>query len=145
MSQPLSSTSPMRREWVEWAGVGLLPFLPCKQNAWGSRIEGGVRNRRISNSSLNSGEFTFYSFEDLGCGHVQAKSQKQCSPPKGVRTGKKKKKRPFQFFPIYACPLFPPYKLPEKMNTPIRQRTSATDDPLHRPATRQETPHNKSP
>ena len=70
---------------------GFFAISPLQKN-WGSRIEGGVRNRRISNSSLNSGEFTFYSCEDLGCGHVQAKSQKQCSPPKGVRiTGKRKK------------------------------------------------------
>ena len=89
MSLPLSSTQARRREWVEWGGVGLLPFLPFLKN-WGSRIEGGVRNRRISNSSLDSGEFNLYSCEDLGCGHVQAKSQKRCSPPKGVRTGQKK-------------------------------------------------------
>ena len=80
----------MRRKWVEWGGVGLLTFLPLQKN-WGWRIEGGVRNRRISNSSLHSGEFTFCSCEDLGCGHVQAKSPKRCSPPKGVRTGKRKK------------------------------------------------------
>ena len=79
---------------MEWGGVGLLPFPPLQKN-WGSRIEGGVRNRRIFNSSLNSGEFIFYSFEDLVCGHVQAKSQKQCSLPKGVRTGKRKKKTSF--------------------------------------------------
>ena len=78
---------------MEWDGVGLLPFLPCKKN-WGSRIERGVRNRRISNSSLDSGEFTLYSCEDLGCGHVQAKSQKQCSPRKGVRTDQKKRTLP---------------------------------------------------
>ena len=130
---------------MEWGGVGLLPFIPCKKNAWGSRIEGGVRNRRISNSSLDSGEFTFYNCEDLGCGHVQAKSQKQCSPARGVRTGKKKNHVLYQLFPIYACPLFPPYRPPEKMSTPILYRTSAADDPLHRPATRKETPHNKSP
>ena len=73
-------------------GWGRFFAISPLQKNWGSRIEGGVRNRRISNSSLNSGEFTFYSCEDLGCGHVQAKSQKQCSPPKGVRrTGKRKK------------------------------------------------------
>ena len=74
-------------------GVGWGRFVaisPLLKN-WGSLIEGGVRNKRISNSSLDSGEFTFCSCEDLGCGHVQAKSQKQSSPPKGVRTGKKKK------------------------------------------------------
>ena len=72
-------------------GVGWGRFVAISplQNHWGSRIKGGVRNRRISNLSLDSGEFTFCSCEDLGCGHVQAKSQKQCSPPKGVRTGKK--------------------------------------------------------
>ena len=103
-------------------GVGWGRFVaisPLQKNAWGSRIEGGVRNRKISDSSLNSGKFTFYSCEDLGCGHVQAKGQKQCSPPKGLRTGKRKKNVLYQLFPIYACPLFPPYKLPEKMNTPI--------------------------
>ena len=113
---------------MEWAGVGLLPFLPCKQNAWGSRIEGGVRNRRISNSSLNSGEFTFYSFEDLGCGHVQAKSQKQCSPRKGVRTGKK------TYF-TSSCPLFPPHKKrrPHQFYSErLRQMTRAIDRPPER-------------
>ena len=40
---------------MEWGGVGLLPFLPCKKKG-GPRIEGGVRDRRISNSSLNSGD-----------------------------------------------------------------------------------------
>ena len=73
-------------------GWGRFVAISPLQKNWGSRIEGRVRNRRISNSSLNSGEFTYYSCEDLGCGHVQAKSQKQCSPPKGVRrTGKRKK------------------------------------------------------
>ena len=64
-------------------GVGWGRFVAISplQNNWGSRIKGGVRNRRISNLSLDSGEFTFCSCEDLGCGHVQAKSQKQCSPP----------------------------------------------------------------
>lgn len=65
-----------------------LAISPLLKN-WGSRIEGGVCNRRISNSSLDSGEFTFYSCEDLGCGHVPSKSQKRRSPPKGVRTGQK--------------------------------------------------------
>lgn len=67
--------------------VAISPLL----KNWGSRIKGGVRNSRISSSSLDSGEFTFCSCEDLGCGYVQAKSQKQCSPPKGVRTTGKKK------------------------------------------------------
>ena len=128
-------------------GVGWGRFVAISSllKNWGSLIEGGVRNKRISHSSLDSGEFTFCSCEDLGCGHVQAKSQKQSSPPKGVRTGKKKKDVLYQLFPIYACPLFPSHKPPEKMSTPILLRTSATDDPLHRPATRKETPHNKSP
>ena len=50
-------------------GVGWGRFVvisPLQKNAWESRIEGGVRNRKISDSSLNSGEFTFYSCEDLG-------------------------------------------------------------------------------
>ena len=91
-------------------GVGWGTFVaisPLQKNAWGSRIEGGVRNRKISDSSLKSGEFTFYSCEDLGCGHVQAKGQKQCSPPKGVRTGKRKKKRPLPALSYLCLPIVP--------------------------------------
>ena len=89
-------------------GVGWGRFVaisPLLKN-WGSLIEGGVRNKRISNSSLDSGEFTFCSCEDFGCGHVQAKSQKQCSPPKGVRTGKEKR-RPLPAVSYLCLPTVP--------------------------------------
>ena len=84
-------------------GVGWGRFVAISplQNHWGSRIKGGVRNRRISNLSLDSGEFTFCSCEDLGCGHVQAKSQKQCSPP----SQSWQKKRPLPFLSYLCLPI----------------------------------------
>ena len=48
---------------VEWGRF--VAISPLQKN-WALRIEGGVRNTRVSRLSLNSGEFTFYSCEDLG-------------------------------------------------------------------------------
>ena len=121
-------------------GVGWGRFVaisPLLKN-WGSLIEGGVRNKRISNSSLDSGEFTF-------CGMFKLRAKNNVHHQRESELAKKKKDVLYQLFPIYACPLFPSHKPPEKMSTPILLRTSATDDPLHRPATRKETPHNKLP
>ena len=57
-------------------GVGWGRFVaisPLQKN-WGSRIEGCIRNTRVSYSSLNSGEFTFYSCKDLGMFKLRAKN-----------------------------------------------------------------------
>ena len=73
-------------------GVGWGRFVaisPLLKN-WGSLIEGGVRNKRISNSSLDSGEFTFCSCEDFGCGHVQAKPKNNVHHQKESELAKKK-------------------------------------------------------
>ena len=78
-------------------------------------------------------------------GMFKLRAKNKVHHQKESELGKKKKDVLYQLFPIYACPLFPSHKPPEKMSTPILLRTSATDDPLHRPATRKETPHNKSP
>ena len=103
---------------MEWGGEGLLPFLPCKKTG-GHALKALFVTEGFPIHHLTVENSPTIAAEDLGCGHVQAKSQKQCSPPKGVRTDKKKKDVLYQLFPIYACPLFPSHKPPEKMSTPI--------------------------
>ena len=108
---------------MEWGGVGLLPFLRCKKK-WGSRIEGGVLNTRVSHSSLNSGEFTFYSYEDLGMFKLRAKNN--IHHQKGPELAKKKKqqKRPLPVLSYLCLSIVPAVQTTRK------------------PATRKETPHN---
>ena len=58
-----------------------------------------------------------------------------------------KKKRPLPALSYLCLPIVPVAQITRKdvHGTPILLRTSATDNPLHRPATRKETPHNKLP
>ena len=55
-----------KEEGVGGVGWGRFVAISPLQKNWASRIEGGVRNTRVSRLSLNSGEFTLYSCEDLG-------------------------------------------------------------------------------
>ena len=76
---------------MEWGGVGLLPFLPCKKTG-GHALKALFLTEGFPIHHLTVENSPTIAAEDLGCGHVQAKSQKQCSPSKGVRrTGKRKK------------------------------------------------------
>ena len=50
-----------KEEGVGGVGWGRFVAISPLQKNWGSRIEGCIRNTRVSYSSLNSGEFTFYS------------------------------------------------------------------------------------
>ena len=63
-----------KEEGVGGVGWGRFVAISPLQKNWGSRIEGGVRNTRVSHSSLNSGGFTFHSCEDLGMFKLRAKN-----------------------------------------------------------------------
>ena len=130
---------------MEWDGVGLLPFLPCKTTG-GHALKAAFVTEGFPIYHLTVENSPSVAAKTWAVGMFKLRAKNNVHHQKESELAKKKKKDVlYQLFPIYACPLFPSHKPPEKMSTPILLRTSATDDPLHRPATRKETHHNKLP
>lgn len=99
---------------MEWDGVGLLPFLPCKTTG-GHALKAAfvTEGFPIYHLTVENSPSVAAKTWALGMFKLRAKNNVHLQ----VRAGKKNVL--YHFFPIYACPLFAPYRPPEKMSTPI--------------------------
>ena len=102
---------------MEWGGVGFLPFLPCKKTG-GHALKAAFVTEGFPTHHLTVENSPFIAARTWAVGMFKLRAKNKVHHQK-ESDWQQKKKRPFQFFPIYAWPFFPPYKLPEKMNTPI--------------------------
>ena len=104
---------------MEWGGVGLLAFLPSKKTG-GHALKAAFVTEGFPIHPLTMENSSSIASRAWAVSMFKLRAKNNVHHQKESELAKEKKKRPFQFFPIYACQLFPPYKLPEKMNTPIR-------------------------
>ena len=104
---------------MEWGGVGLLPFPPCKKMRGGHALKAAFVTERFPIHHLTVENSPSIAARTWAVGMFKPRVKNNVHHQKESELAKEKKNVLYQLFPIYACPLFPPYKLPEKMNTPI--------------------------
>ena len=101
---------------MEWDGVGLLPFLPCKATG-GHALKAAFLTEGFPIYHLTVENSPSVAAKTWAVGMLKLRAKNNVHLQKKSELAKKK--RPLPVLAIYACPLFAPYRPPEKMSTPI--------------------------